>query len=630
MTGGWTTERLLEAAGQACNGTLGEADGRALDELLRDDAAARRIYTDYMWLHASLYSDSGSLADAGVASLAGADDELQKRGHSTFLDAASRAGATRKSRMSPFLAAAAALLAVVSSWATYAVMKGGASDGRPVAEAISPTTAPLADAERAVARITGTHNCVWRNSSSGIAYGSQLSAGQRIELEEGLAEITFADGATVLLEGPATFDVAASDKVALRIGRLAAVVPERARGFRVHTQTLDVFDVGAEFGLVAQESGASEVHVFNGPVKADVLDADGRALRRLELNSAEAARINPLSTTVLEFPANDAMFVRNILPSSGPHDGLLAEETFRYPTGPLEAQNGGFGWAGPWFTTSADEQAGPDSNRVQPGSLAVEGIVPVGNHAVLAAQYNRIRRQLATSVGGVFDAAGLVENQDEVRLVGRDGTVVYLSFLQRISKIDDTFYGVELHRGDGNPNRVLCIGNKADGAGYGVTSNVNIYGAKNLPSLGQESTDVNFFVVKISFGVENRDVVEVFRNPRSLRDESACRPDAVLRGNFAFDRISLANFDGSKVHEVDEIRVGTHFLAVTGRWGNNQGRLLEQVTFQDGARGNRSSRLSAFGSRPEGDHFLVWPIADADGRRLFSVQLTFLGDDSRR
>jgi hypothetical protein len=57
----------------------------------------------------------------------------------------------------------------------------------------------------------------------------------------------------------------------------------------------------------------------------------------------------------------------------------------------------------------------------------------------------------------------------------------------------------------------------------------------------------------------------------------------VLRGNFAFDRISLANFDGSKVHEADEIRVGAHFLAVTGRWGNNQGRLLRQVTAAEGS-----------------------------------------------
>src|SRR4029077_17353088 len=81
--------------------------------------------------------------------------------------------------------------------------------------------------------------------------------------------------------------------------------------------------------------------------------------------------------------------------------------------------------------------------------------------------------------------------------------------------------------------------------------------------------------------VENRDVVEVYRNPKSLRDESACNVDAVLRGNFAFDRISLANFDGKKIQEVDEVRLGTHFLAVTGRWGSNQGGGMRQITLRE-------------------------------------------------
>lgn len=501
------------------------------------------------------------------------------------------------------MAIAAALIGVAafSSWATQAF------SGRSLLAGAKPQAAG-ADGAQPVARVTGTHNCRWRNPEETVSYGSMLFAGQRIELTEGLAEIEFNGGATILLEGPATFEVNASDKVALVDGRLAAVVPQRARGFLVHTTSLDVFDVGTEFGLVAQASGSAEVHVFNGLVKADVLDADGKALRRLELNATEAARINPLSTTVIEFPADDAKFVRNIMPNSGPHDGLLADEAFRYPEGPLEAQNGGFGWAGPWFTTSADEEAGPDSNRVKAGSLAVEGLVPIGNRAMLTAQYNRVRRQLATSVGGVFDAEGLVENQDDVRLVGRDGKQAYVSFIQRVSKPGDGFYGVELHRGDGNGNRVLCIGNGADGASYGATSNTNVYGPKNLGALGEETDDANFFVIKISFGVENRDTVEIFRNPESLRDEQACEPDAVLRGNFAFDRISIANFDGTKTHEVDEIRVGTHFLAVTGRWGNNQGRLQRQIA--GGETANDGYLLSAVGSRPDREG-VRWLLADS-------------------
>ena len=93
-------------------------------------------------------------------------------------------------------------------------------------------------------------------------------------------------------------------------------------------------------------------------------------------------------------------------------------------------------------------------------------------------------------------------------------------------------------------------------------------------------------------------------NPESLRDEQACEADAVLRGNFAFDRISIASFDGSKTHEVDEVRVGTHFLAVTGRWGNN-GRIQRPIATRVDAAG---CRLAVRGWRPEAMHF-AWPLA---------------------
>jgi hypothetical protein len=256
---------------------------------------------------------------------------------------------------------------------------------------------------------------------------------------------------------------------------------------------------------------------------------------------------------------------------------LYAYDGFDYPSGPLDEQNGGFGWAGPWITVEADAKATRDSNGVSPGNLEFGGLVPQGNHAVQRAQQNRVRRALGTSIGGVFDAAGLVENQDGVRLIGREGTTVYLSFLQRVDKLNDVFYGVELHRGDGNGNRVLCIGNGVDGTGYGVTSNVNVYGPKNFPGLGEETTGTNFLVVRITYGAGNRDRVEVFRNPKSLVDEHECILSAELVGNFAFDRISLGNFHGSKIHEVDEIRVGTTFRAVTGRRGRGPDRLAPRI-----------------------------------------------------
>lgn len=586
--------RFLTLMGDLCNGEISQRDGAWLEELLLTDPEAQGIYVDYMAMHASLYSECATLelpiANGSSREQACATDAMVQ--DDRFLGLTSSFEVDDNPRLvSPRLSTAAAPRH--TSWSVAVALVGIALFSSLFSyfafPRLFPGAAQLADGSVAapadglvVARITGTQNCLWNNSGSSVGYGSKLVAGQRLELLEGLAKITFQDGATVLLESPASFVVDAPHEVALHTGRMAAVVPRESRGFRVHTRTLDIFHVGTEFGLLARESGAAEVHVFNGLMKADVLDAAGNPHSRLELNASEAARVNPVSTTIVEFPANEAAFVRSMIPSSGPQDGLLAYEGFEYPDGPLASQNGGFGWAGPWFDIEADSDAGPDSNCVGSGSLAVEGIVPLGNRAVQTAQRNRIRRSLGTSVGGVFDVARLVENQDGVRLVGRDGNQVYLSFLQRVSTIDDGFYGLELHRGDGNSNRVLCVGNGAEGTGYGATSNVNAYGLKNFPSLGQETSEANFYVIKITFGVNNRDIVEIYRNPESLRVESACEVDAVLKGNFTFDRISIGNFDGSKVHELDEVRVGTHFLAVTGRWGGERGgRLIHRITSQN-------------------------------------------------
>jgi len=551
---------------QWCDGTL-DAEGSArLDSLLTRDERARRCYTNYMFLHAELYSQHATLRMV--------DGPGSEECSVSKLSASSR---NRRSSSSSlwWVAVAAAFVGVaaVSSWLTY-VLSGRSL---PVSVAVSPRVDGTWQGAPTVAKITATRNCLWQATSEGVGFGTRLHAGQRLELAAGLVEITFDDGAAVVLEGPATFEVRDRGRSALHAGRLAASVPPRAQGFEVATARVNVIDVGTEFGVMAEPEGTTEIHVFNGFVKAQLLNERGQAVRLVELNTSEAARIQPALSLVARIPARDEEFVRTLSIAPGPHDGLYAYEGFNYPIGPLAEQNGGFGWAGPWFNVELDVEAGSNSNGIQAGSLEYQGVVPMGNRAVQTAHQNRIRRALSTSVGGVFDAAGLVENQDGMRLVGRDGTVVYLSFLQRVSKTSDVFYGFELHRSDGNANRVLCIGHGAEGTGYGVTSNYNVYGQRNFPALGEENTTTNFFVVRMTFGPGNRDRVEVLRNPQSLVDESLCKVDTELVGNFAFDRISLGNFHGSKIHEVDEIRVGTTFRAVTGRRGRGPDRLMPHV-----------------------------------------------------
>ncbi len=610
--------RAIRAIGDLCNETIDSKELAWLENRLCSDPVTQALYIDYMAMHASLHAEGASLRQAADEPLdegsgfkgSGAQLSSRREHGGERLDVGSIPSSFSFLRANFFMLSASLVgIALFSSLLTYGIISFSntsfSSTMIQVAnnQAANNDTNNTSDRE-VVATITGTHNCLWGDTSglagmgSGLGYGSGLTVGQKLELRQGLAELTFENGATVLLEGPATFAVSATHEVNLHEGRLAVVVPQKSRSFRIHTRSLDVFDVGTEFGLYAKQSGATEVHVFNGLVKADVLDSSGRALRRLELGPSEAARVNPVSLAVYEFPSNEAAFVRSMLPTFGPSDKLLAYESFDYPAGPLSAQNGGFGWAGPWFDIAADPSEAPNSNGVEAGSLATKGLPPLGNRAVQTGQQNRIRRSLATSVGGIFDAAGLVENRDGVRLVGRDGHQIYISFLQRVSKVDDEFYGVELHRGDGNANRVLSIGNGAEGTGYGATSIYNLYGLDNFPSLGVEATEANLFVIKISFGMDNQDIVEIYRNPASLKDEKACQADAVLKGNFAFDRISMSSFHGTKIHEVDEIRVGTHFLAVTGRWGGDRGRLLPRITYR-----SKPSRLTfglAFAPRFQG------------------------------
>jgi hypothetical protein len=579
MSGAFGNDGLDRLVGAMCDGTITADDTGQLNALLTQDEQARRFYNNYMFLHAELYSQHASLEAVESGGDFGsriADCGLVEVGASLapgeVVKSASKPMPLSRKRYA-WVAVAAALLGVaaVSSWVTYAVTGGRRMIALEVAQV------PAGDIRNDVARITATRNSMWAESAKNLGFGSRLTPGERLDLANGLVEITFNDGAVVVLEGPATFDVDSPGRAELHEGRLTAVVPERAHGFQVATARMNVVDLGTEFGLMAEPEGTAEVHVFNGLVKAQLLDEQGNQVRTMELNTSQAARIEPASALVARIPARDDEFVRTLSVAAGPHDGLYAYDGFNYPAGPLDEQNGGFGWAGPWFSVEADAKATSSSNGVKAGNLAYDGLIPVGNHAILSAQQNRIRRSLGTSLGGVFDAAGLVENQDGVRLIGRDGAVVYLSFLQRADKINDVFYGLELHRGDGNANRVLCIGNGVDGTGYGVTSNFNVYGQRNFPSLGKENTETNFFVVRITYGAGNRDRVEVFRNPASLVDENACKPDAELVGNFAFDRISLGNFNGTKIHEVDEIRVGTTFRAVTGRRGRGPDRLVPRV-----------------------------------------------------
>lgn len=147
-------------------------------------------------------------------------------------------------------------------------------------------------ARSTVATLTATHNAKWAEGA--FPLGSRLRAGQKLQLAAGFAEITTNEGAVVLLEAPATFELLEqSNALQLHAGKLAATVPEQALGFTVHTPKARVIDYGTEFGVEVRTDGSTNTAVFTGEVElSEVGNTPDQPTRSVRLTAGWASRVS--------------------------------------------------------------------------------------------------------------------------------------------------------------------------------------------------------------------------------------------------------------------------------------------------------------------------------------------------
>lgn len=89
----------------------------------------------------------------------------------------------------------------------------------------------------------------------------------RYELRAGTVHLRFANGADLVVQGPASFDIRNESHTRLEFGRVRAIVPPSARGFTLETNEISYEDIGTEFGLsMDADTGESTMHVFDGQV----------------------------------------------------------------------------------------------------------------------------------------------------------------------------------------------------------------------------------------------------------------------------------------------------------------------------------------------------------------------------
>jgi hypothetical protein len=259
------------------NGLLDEVQMQALEERLRGDPDARRLYVRYARLHTDLHLEAHARQSA--------DRALEQISGPVALPS--------PSRLRRLAVAALLLLALgAAGWLLLVQRFRSATSDDPV-----------------IAALVNAQNCKW---ADGAGPEQNLQAGKVLTLEMGLAEIRFRCGARVVLEGPAALELLSGHSARLRAGKLTARVPQEAVGFELLSPQGRVIDLGTEFGISVSDSGATDVFVFEGKVEAH---PGAASKERVLLTQNQSARIDAGKVTVqpAEPPSADH-FVRAIVP----------------------------------------------------------------------------------------------------------------------------------------------------------------------------------------------------------------------------------------------------------------------------------------------------------------------------
>lgn len=163
-----------------------------------------------------------------------------------------------------------------------------------------------------VATLTDAIETRWANTAAVMQKGTVVSSDQgAMILSKGVAEFLCEDQTRVLFEAPAEFEFLNVDQVALNYGRLYAISADGFVGFTVDTPGTRIVDLGTEFGVKVEVTGATEVHMIKG--KANLLIGDPKHPQSdVILNEKQARRIDAEKGIFKILPYLHNEFVREI------------------------------------------------------------------------------------------------------------------------------------------------------------------------------------------------------------------------------------------------------------------------------------------------------------------------------
>ena len=243
-------QQLLTLIAEVLDGTLDNDSRETLNDLLKTNPDARRLYRDHMELHARLHLDyTGGLATEAMPV------SLPSSANSTV------SGATVTYFAKPWgvLAAVLAVAACITLIATFSWLQ----QSEETSMAGQPTEANI----ESFVTIKQVRAARWESGKLLTAVGARLGTGT-MRLSEGLVTLQFDSGAEVNLEAPSELTLIDAMNVYLVKGTVVADIPDSATGFRVTTPWAEVVDFGTRFSVsVDAETGGTRTQVYEGLVK---------------------------------------------------------------------------------------------------------------------------------------------------------------------------------------------------------------------------------------------------------------------------------------------------------------------------------------------------------------------------
>jgi len=159
---------------------------------------------------------------------------------------------------------------------------------------------------REVATLTSGIKAQWDVAGETIDLGQRLFTKTPFRLYKGFAELVFDEGARVVVEAPAVFELRGEDRMMLQSGRVTTLVSQAAQGFRVDTPTSRVTDLGTEFGVQVSHNGDTVVQMYQGRARLALKSA---RKENVLIQKGQARQVNADATTITEIPFEPRAFV---------------------------------------------------------------------------------------------------------------------------------------------------------------------------------------------------------------------------------------------------------------------------------------------------------------------------------